>query len=79
MTGDSGLPSLCLSFLDPWSRVVQLHQPVHDEILSSAAASRADPDESPSAGFHFSSDMLRCELAVAPDPFSGTSTQDNLH
>ena len=31
-----------------------------------------------STGLHFSSDMLRCELAVAPVQFSGTGTQDNL-
>ena len=45
-------------------------------ILSSAAASRADPDESP---LQFSSDMLRCEFAVVLVHFSRSGIQDTLH
>ena len=51
--------SVCLSFLDPWSRVAQLRQ------LVSAAASRADPDESPSN-----------RPSIPPGESPGTDTHD---
>ena len=71
--------SVCISFLDPWSRVDQLHQPVHDRFFLLPQPVVRIQTNRLSTSLQFFSDMLRCELAVAPDQISGSGTEDNLH
>ena len=78
--------SVCLSFLDPWSRVVQLHlsarlilSPVHDWFFRQPQPVGLIQPSRLSTGLQCFSGMLRCELTVAPDQFSDTAIQDNLH
>ena len=73
--------SVCLSFLDPWSSVVQLHQTVRDCFVCQPQQMVQTQTSRLSTGFQLTSDMLRCNLSVAPDhflrnwhprPFTGT-------
>ena len=72
------LSPVYLSLLDPWSHVVQLHQLVRNLFIRQRQPVVRTRTSHPSTGFHFFSDMLCCELAVALDQFSGTSLQGNL-
>ena len=56
----------CLSLLDPWSRVVHLHQPVHDLFFRRPQPVVRTQTSRPSAGLQSSCGTLRCELVVVP-------------
>ena len=69
--------SLCLSFLGPWSHVVQLPRPVHDKFFDQPPAVVRTQTSRLSTRLQLLSDMLRCELAVVK--FSITGIQDTLN
>ena len=64
--------SACISLLDPWSRVVQLRQPVRDLFLCQPQPLARTQDESPFVRLS----KRRHELAIALGQFSSTCTQD---
>ena len=71
--------SVCLSLLDPWSRVVQLHRPAHDGFFRRPQPIVRTQLDRPSASLQSSSGMLHCELVVAPGQFSSICIQGIHH
>ena len=64
--------SVSLSFLGPWSHVVQLPRPVHDKFFDQPPAVVRTQTSRLSARLQLFSGMLRCELAIVLVQFLST-------
>ena len=70
--------SVCLSFRDPWTHVVQLHRTVRDWFFHQSQSVVRIQTSRLSKGLRFSSDLLRCDLAVVLVRFSHACIQDTF-
>ena len=73
ITDDTGLRLHASPFWIRGRRVVQLHQSLHDRSFRQPQPFVRIQTSRLSTWLRFSSDMLRCELAVAPDQFGQVS------